>query len=549
MGILNWIGWTKPEQRAYERQIPLHDIGWQNYKLGNTDTGIVIKEESVLETSAGSACVEFIGGIFASVAQSGKTYRKSTDGRELVDDHATTQLVRHPNEELYTGVTFWQTVATHLCLYGNFYAMIGKSNRQTLTIVPPRQVKFEFRNGHPFYIINGSPFMPSDIFHVAGLTTDGYCGVSPVMKNRRTFELALAAEIYGAKYFGNGNHADGYLTMQGTFGTDEALEQFKEQIDKSRGLEEAGKTPFYMHGIEWKPKGYANRESQFLEARQYQDRKICQIYRVRPYMIGLENSGKTPESESLDFEKYTLRPWVDRVEAEIDRKLFTEKEKSQGYFHRFNVDSLLRADVKTRYEANKIANGGLSWETVNEQRTRENLPKFGPEFDKVYIPLNMVSSDQLVAEEPSEEPQPTEQPQEILNPNTPKSTFEENSFKPVIQDAARRVLTKETKAIERAAKKHADDPEGFNKWVEEFYRDHQQHVAEVFQPTWLALVGEETAGEQLNNFAITHCEQSLRALQNAVGSAEKLESILKEWMANRADEITNEILGDYAKGN
>jgi len=542
MGLFTWMGWKKPERRAYEQQLPLHEIGWNTYKVGNTDTGINITEESVLETSTGLSCIEFIGGILASVAQSGKTYKKTTEGRELVEDHSTTKLVRNPHEELYTSVAFWQVVATNLCTHGNHFSLIGRNgSRPTLTVLNPKQVKFELNGGHPFYIYKQKPIAPSEMFHIAGMTTDGFMGVSPVLKNKRTFELALAAEMYGARYFGNGNHSDGYLTMQGSFGTDEALEQFKEQMDKSRGLEEAGKTPFYMHGIEWKPKGYSNHDSQFLEARQYQARSICQIYRVRPYMVGLETSSKSPEAESLDFEKYTLRPWVDKVEAEIDRKLFTEEEKASGYFHRFNVDSLLRADVKTRYEANKIANGGMPWETVNEQRTRENLPKWGPEFDQPIMPMNMAqASDQLGTDDQPEPPVDEQPPEEILNPNTPKSTFEEKAFAPVLADGIRRILTKEINAIKRAMKKHTGDE--FNSWADEFYNDHQSHVAEVMKPSLTVLVGEENASAVLDRFAITHCEESKRALQNAVGSVEKLEGILQEWMESRAKQITQALL-------
>lgn len=544
---MNWIGWNKAERRAQEIQSPLHEVGWQKFNVGNTDSGISITEESVLETSAGYDCVEFIGGILASVAQSGKTYKKTDEGRELVEDHSLTKLVRNPNEELYTSVAFWQVVATHLCCYGNHYSLINRGKFPTLTALNPKNVKCKVDSGRPFYVIGGKPYQPSDVFHVAGLTTDGFVGVSPVLKNRRTFELAIAAEMYGAKYFGNGNHADGYLTMAGTFGSDEALKTFQEQLSKSNGLESAGKTPLYMHGIEWKPKGYANHDSQFLESRQYQDKKICQLYRVRPYMIGLENSGKSPEQESIDFEKYTLRPWLDRIEAELVRKGLTESEKSQGYFFRFNVESLLRADTKTRYEANKIANGGLPWVTVNEIRTQENLPVWGPEFDQPIMPLNTGTIDKISGEPGDDLAE--DQPEEILNPNTPKSTFEEKSFAPVLVDAARRILTKETKAIERAAKKHNGDDEAFRSWIEEFYGDHKEHVAEVMGPSLTALAGEENAVATLDNFAATHCEESKRALANAVGSGEKLQAILNEWMEHRVLQISNTLLEANGKRN
>ena len=46
---------------------------------------------------------------------------------------------------------------------------------------------------------------------------------------------------------------------------------------------------------------------------------------------------------------HTLRPWAKRWEAELNRKLFTKKEQEK-YFIRFNIDSLLRGDSKSRAE-------------------------------------------------------------------------------------------------------------------------------------------------------------------------------------------------------
>ena len=45
-------------------------------------------------------------------------------------------------------------------------------------------------------------------------------------------------------------------------------------------------------------------------------------------------------------------------------------------------------------------------------------------------------------------------------------------------DAAGRVVRREATAVARAAKKCADDPQGWAEWVGEFYRGHREEVAE-----------------------------------------------------------------------
>ena len=57
-------------------------------------------------------------------------------------------------------------------------------------------------------------------------------------------------------------------------------------------------------------------------------------------------------------------------ELEINYKLFLISEIKNGFYSKFNVDTILRADIKTRYESYKeaIQNG---FKTPNEIRELE----------------------------------------------------------------------------------------------------------------------------------------------------------------------------------
>ena len=78
-----------------------------------------------------------------------------------------------------------------------------------------------------------------------------------------------------------------------------------------------------------------------------------------------------------------------RWEAELDRKLLREDEKGTLYT-RFNIDSLLRGDTKSRFESYATARQ-WGWLSVNDIRDLENLnPINGGD---VYLqPLNMVNA-------------------------------------------------------------------------------------------------------------------------------------------------------------
>ncbi len=68
----------------------------------------------------------------------------------------------------------------------------------------------------------------------------------------------------------------------------------------------------------------------------------------------------------------TLMDILTGYEQELTYKLFTNKELEEGYYIKFNVNAILRADPKTRYEGYRIAiqSGFL---TANEVRALEEL--------------------------------------------------------------------------------------------------------------------------------------------------------------------------------
>ena len=54
------------------------------------------------------------------------------------------------------------------------------------------------------------------------------------------------------------------------------------------------------------------------------------------------------EQQDLHFVKHTLRRWIEQAEQEMNLKLFGRESDLSV---RFNVDSLLRGDLKTRMKA------------------------------------------------------------------------------------------------------------------------------------------------------------------------------------------------------
>jgi hypothetical protein len=88
------------------------------------------------------------------------------------------------------------------------------------------------------------------------------------------------------------------------------------------------------------------------------------------------------EQQGIGFLTYTLRPWLACIE-----QVFTD-QLPRGQFIRFDVDALLRADIKARYDAYKVALQS-SWINPDEVRRREELPPIPGGKGKVFLqPVN-----------------------------------------------------------------------------------------------------------------------------------------------------------------
>jgi HK97 family phage portal protein len=93
------------------------------------------------------------------------------------------------------------------------------------------------------------------------------------------------------------------------------------------------------------------------------------------------------EHQSIDFVKFSLSPWLKRIEQAISLQLFSPGERKR-YFAEFKPEGMLKGDVKSRYEAYEVAIRS-GWMSINEVRGLENLnPVDGG--DEHYLQMQMV---------------------------------------------------------------------------------------------------------------------------------------------------------------
>ena len=98
------------------------------------------------------------------------------------------------------------------------------------------------------------------------------------------------------------------------------------------------------------------------------------------------------EQMALEFVQGTLVPIVTQYEKEFNRKLLTPGERLKGRYFKFNINSLLRGDMKTRGEFyfKGVRTGFFK---PNEVRGWEDLPP-EPGGDKLYMSGDLYPVDQ-----------------------------------------------------------------------------------------------------------------------------------------------------------
>jgi HK97 family phage portal protein len=79
------------------------------------------------------------------------------------------------------------------------------------------------------------------------------------------------------------------------------------------------------------------------------------------------NTYANVEQQAINFVTYTLRPYLVKLETALSTLL------PRPQYVRFNVDGIVRADLKTRYEAHHIALVD-GWKSKDEVRALEDLP-------------------------------------------------------------------------------------------------------------------------------------------------------------------------------
>lgn len=378
--------------------------------MEKSSAGINVTEAKALGMSAVWRSVTLISGVAASLPFG--VFEADGDARVPSTGWAA-DLLKNPHPDM-TPFELWETVYTHMLLWGNAYLRVlrdGMGKPVELWPIHPGRVKVGRTSemGKKIYAIDGGKEQHDDttILHIPGFGYDGICGVSPIRAARQSIGLALAAEEYGAKLFGSGSLATGILQTEQRLTSEQADTLHARWKAKRSGLGTAHETMILDNGAKFQQLSIPPEDAQFLESRRFQINETSRWYGVPAFlMFETEKStswGTGLEQQALGWVVYDLRRWLIRVEQRVTRLANSYKPgrlNASDKYARYNVDGLLRGDSAARAAFYKSM-----WDigvlNTNEIRAlEEKAPVDGGEVR--YRPLNMG----VLGEDDTEPPAP-----------------------------------------------------------------------------------------------------------------------------------------------
>ena len=443
-----------------------------------------ITPDNAMEVSAVYACVTLLSETIASLPL--KVYSETAAGKQIKTEGKLHNLLRNPVG--YQNEFEWmENLVGHLALRGNSYHRIGPMRSELDPLHPSKVVPELQDNRTILYTVDDVEYEQSEILHIKGLASDGVKGYSPVTLARETIGAAKAAEEHGSTFFGNSAIPGGIVSTKNRLDP-ESKSRFRDDFERMHGGDNKHRVGVFDMELSWQQIGMSNEDAQFLETRKFTKSDIATWFRIPPHMIGdLERStswGSGIEQQSIGFVRYTLRPWLKRIETAINSKLILPNDGP--IYVKFSVEGLLRGDSAARaafYSTMKTA----MIMTTNEIRELEDMN-----------PID--GGDEL--ENPATTGQATETPEEpVQQEPEPEDNGRANAL--ILSDVAERLVSCEKIAHEKRLPHRSDDPDRFRSWHEKWMTGHRTRVEKALTPTWeLNKINETYRSGMVDNYVI-----------------------------------------------
>lgn len=327
---------------------------------------------------------------------------KAKAGDRVVSGGLLAPMLRYqPNEDM-SGVDLWTLVFAHLLLRGNSYLakLRGKSGfvEELVPLLPQDVNPYRGADGRKLFrvrVYEGSTFVDADftsdaILHIKGPSFGrGIVGVSPIEEVRNMVGTQMAQSEYQARGYQDGMLVKGALSTPMQNLSSEAADRIKQQWRSAySGIGNSHEIAVLHSGVTFQPISLSPEDAQFIQTMQWGHTQVATVFNIPASRLngdtGNSNRYANMAQDDEAFYKQACQPRIEFVEASLNRDpdLFGARSP---WVPRFNTSSLLRMDMKARYDAYAVGRD-KGWLSANDVRRKEDEPEIGSVGDD-YSPL------------------------------------------------------------------------------------------------------------------------------------------------------------------
>ena len=239
----------------------------------------------------------------------------------------------------------------------------------------------------------GAYIPAADIVHVPWVTLPGgLVGLNPIEIGAMGLGIGIAANEYAARYFSQGMHPTGILSVEKPLKPEDARRLQQELAVNHGGLAQSH-TPIVLDAkTKWESIALTPETSQLLQSRAFTRGEISGFYGVPPYLIGdtADKGGsylKGVQEMIILFTMFALQGYTSRLD-EADTALLPP-----GYYARRNASDMFKTNDQM-LSMLLLALRNASIATPNELRPYVDLqPSAEPGADSLFAPLNSSMAD------------------------------------------------------------------------------------------------------------------------------------------------------------
>lgn len=340
--------------------------------------GDTISKEQAMNIPSVSACVDLIANTIASLPI--QLFKEVDNRVEIVKDYRVA-LLNDNTQDTLDGVQFKRAMIEDYLLQGSGYAYIkwARNKIRSLHFVSNPSVGVNAVTDPIFkkydIQVNGQPYRDWEFLKLTRKSKDGITGRGIIRENGKILSVIYNALIYEELLTKTGGGKKGFLKSQGRLSS-EAITELKNAWNNLYKAN-SDNVVILNNGLEFQEASNTSVEMQLSEHKITNNAEVCKLFLVPPRVL----NGEASYEEYNNFIKMCILPILTAFECAMNKDLLLPSEQ-ESFFFAFDTNELMKADIKTRFEAYEIGtkNGILQ---IDEVRFKENLPPLGLPFIKL----------------------------------------------------------------------------------------------------------------------------------------------------------------------